>query len=99
MQRAAFPKEKLKKHLLDRVFPSLFLPQEPQAEPAPPPIHKPERYIPKNIAEVRADLQREHWDDFSLDNLADLLRSSIIMYGAEVNQGDIPPISRLYQVA
>ena len=99
MQRSAFPMEKLKKHLLDRVFPSLFLPEEPKAEPAPPPIHKPERYVPKNIAEVRADLQREHWDDFSLDNLADLLRSSIILYGAEVNQGDIPHISRLYQAA
>lgn len=99
MKRTAFPMEKLKNHLLDRLFPTLFIPQEAATDPAPPPTHKPERYVPKNIAEVRADLQHEHWDNFSLDNLADLLRASIIMYGAEVIQGDIPHISRLYQAA
>jgi TPR repeat protein len=99
IQRSAFPMEKFKRHLTDRLLPSLWLP-ELREKPMEPPVAKaPERYFAQTIEELRSNLQREYWDDFSMDRLADLLRQSIILYGLEINMDDIKHISRLYQAA
>jgi len=98
LKNRAFSATKYKKHLIEQLMPSLWIPEPPKVgEPVPPPVKNPARYIANTTEELRETLQRENWDDFEIDQLADLLTSAILLYGLQVNTHDIPHISRLYQ--
>jgi hypothetical protein len=99
IKQRALSIERFKRHFEEKIFPSLWLPKLPAEHSVPPAVTSPARYEPQSISQLRTDLYKNSWDEFTLDQLADLLRSAIILYGLEVNGEDIPHISRLYQVA
>ena len=99
LKRTAFPYARFQAHFWERLLPSLWLPEPPDAAKAPPEVVSHERFVAKSVEELRESLTKESWDDFGLDKLADLLRSSIILYGLEIEMDDIPHISRLYKSA
>ncbi len=99
LKNQAFPYEKMKNFFFDRLAPHLFIPEPLENKGIPPKVQSQKRYIAKTSEDLRATLYQDSWDEFTLDQLADVLTSAILLYGKEINMEDIPYIGRLYAAA
>ena len=99
MKSGAFQFEEFKDLLWEAILPSLYLPPQPEEhggtgskEAADQP-----KLEFESIEDVRDMLRSEDWKQLNSENLLILLKSSIILYGVEVDAEDVPHISKLYK--
>ncbi|MBK9520202.1 MAG: hypothetical protein IPO13_00910 [Rhodocyclaceae bacterium] len=95
--------EQFKAIYIDQVAPSLWTPEPLSTSAAgaanePIPTSAPLKFSDAN--ELRALLADEAaWVRLSDDNLLEFLRDAMTLYGAEINEGDVPMLARLYTYA
>lgn len=97
LKRTAFPFDRFKDHLINQVLPLVSLPSVPEQELTEPAPSDQRRYKAETVEDLRSTLRANSWNGFTNDQLADLLNSSIALYGLQTDVDDIPSISALYR--
>ncbi|MSQ67257.1 MAG: hypothetical protein EXR83_03545 [Gammaproteobacteria bacterium] len=88
------PVEALQTFLTDTLVASVWWP-EPPSDHAPPAA----AWSPASAQEVRQRLHGGAWRDLAGDELLNVLRHCLMLYGREVNAHDIAPLAALYGYA
>ena len=97
MKNNAMPKKAFKDFLLNRLLPSLWLPDFPQKEIEKPKPKTTERLKIESLDHLISILESESWKAFDEDQLADLFRCLNYVYGQKGETICIKWLSALYQ--
>ena len=99
LRETAFGFEEFKRFFIERILPSIWMPDLEDPSTEEPTAKRPERLKVDSLEDVNRILSTDDWKNFDEDKLVDLLRALFLCYGAAGETSFVPKIATVYQHA